>query len=204
MTAASRLDREAIEQAIKGDAAARSDLLEQYRDGLRKMVKTRLDRRIAPRVDASDVVQETMTVAANRLDEYAQGCPLSFFGWLRQIAAERVIDTHRRHLGAQSRSVFRETRLAEVCDDSAMELDQKLVADDTSPSNHLLREERRERVMGALAELSARDREVLVMRHLERLRSSEIAEALGITEGAVESRLLRALMRFRGLLEADQ
>jgi RNA polymerase sigma-70 factor (ECF subfamily) len=58
--------------------------------------------------------------------------------------------------------------------------------------------------MGALAELSARDREVLVMRHLERLRSSEIAEALGITEGAVESRLLRALMRFRGLLEADQ
>jgi RNA polymerase sigma-70 factor (ECF subfamily) len=203
MTVAPRFNREQIEHAIHGGESARSDLLERYRDDLRRMIRTRLDRRLASRVDASDVVQETLTVAADRLDEYARGCPLSFFGWLRQIAAERVIDTHRRHLGAQSRSVVRESRLPDLCDDSVMELDRKLVADDTSPSNHMLREERRQRVTAALAELSERDREVLVMRHLEHLRSSEISEALGISEGAVESRLLRALMRLRGLLEAD-
>jgi DNA-directed RNA polymerase specialized sigma24 family protein len=41
------------------------------------------------------------------------------------------------------------------------------------------------------------------MRYLEHLDGAEIAEALGITEGAVKVRLMRALQRMRGLLRAD-
>ena len=87
-------------------------------------------------------------------------------------------------------------------DDSALALAGKLIANDTSPSNRLLRQEQHDQLMAALAALSPRDREVLVMRHLEQLTTAEIADALGITEGAVESRLLRALIRLRGRMEA--
>lgn len=192
-----------IERAAGGDDAARHELLDRYRAHLRRMVATRLDRRMTPRVDPSDVVQETLIDAARRLDGYLADRPLPFFGWLRQLAGERIVDAHRRHLLAQRRSVARESHPAELSEDSALELGRWLVADDTSPSNRLHQRERLERVMGALAALSPRDREVLVMRHLEQLPAAEIAEALGITAGAVEVRLFRALVRLRGRLEGD-
>ena len=57
-------------------------------------------------------------------------------------------------------------------------------------------------MMAALTALSPRDREVLVMRHLEQLAPAEIADALGSPKGP-SSRLLRALIRLRSRLEAD-
>lgn len=191
-----------IERAESGDDGARHELLELYRDYLRRMVAARLDRRLAPRVDPSDVVQEALADAARRMDEFLRDRPLPFSGWLRQIAVERLIDTHRRHVLSQRRSITRESRDLGLPDDSALALSRRLVADDTSPSNHLMRQERHARLMAALADLSPRDREVLVMRHLEQLGTAEIADALAISEGAVESRLLRALIRLRGRMEA--
>jgi RNA polymerase sigma-70 factor (ECF subfamily) len=192
-----------IERAGRGDESARLDLLERHRPQLRRMVAVRLDRRLAPRVDPSDIVQETLADAAARLDEYLRDRPLPFHGWLRQLAGEHVIQTHRRHVGAQRRSVIRESRTPEVSDNSAAELAGLLMADDTSPSDRLERQEQIEKVMAALEVLSAKDREVLVMRHLEQLPTAEIADALGLNEAAVRSRLVRALTRLRAYLEAD-
>src|SRR5271155_3510762 len=100
-----------IDRATRGDAIARRDLLEHYRDYLRRMVAARLDRRLAPRIDASDVVQETLADAAQRLDEYLSDPPLPFFGWLRVLAGEHVREAHRKHLFAKGRSVARESPL---------------------------------------------------------------------------------------------
>jgi RNA polymerase sigma-70 factor (ECF subfamily) len=73
----------------------------------------------------------------------------------------------------------------------------------SSPSQQLLREELRQRVQAALALLAARDREVLLLRHVEQLSTHDTAAVLGITEGAVKSRHLRALERLRVLLGKD-
>jgi RNA polymerase sigma-70 factor (ECF subfamily) len=186
-----------FDRAQRGDQAARQQLLEHYRDYLRRMVAVRLDRRLAARVDPSDVVQETLVEAAGRLDEYLRERPIPFYAWLRQLAAERVIDAHRRHVGAQRRSVTLEQHGTELPDASADRLVQRLFANDTSPSNQLMRAERHERLKAALATLPSRDREVLVMRHLEQLTIAEIAAMLEIGEPAVKSRLLRALIRMR-------
>jgi RNA polymerase sigma-70 factor (ECF subfamily) len=77
------------------------------------------------------------------------------------------------------------------------------LAPGSSPSERLLREELRGRVQAALGQLSPRDREVLVLRHLEQLSTKEIAAVLGITPGAVKTRHLRALERLRSLLGDD-
>ena len=61
------------------------------------------------------------------------------------------------------------TETRDLPDASADKLVRRLFAADTSPSNHLMRQERHERLKGALATLPQRDREVLVMRHLEQL-----------------------------------
>jgi RNA polymerase sigma-70 factor, ECF subfamily len=192
-----------IDHAGRGDEAARHQLLEQYRDDLRRMVAARLDRRLAPRVDASDVVQEVLVEADRRLDGYLREQPIPFFAWLRQIAGDRIVDAHRLHVAAKKRSVTREDAGLELPDESSFALARCLFADDTSPSNRLIRQESQEEIRKAIDALPHKDREVLVMRHLEQLSTAEIAAALGITEGAVKVRLLRALVRLRGQLRAD-
>jgi RNA polymerase sigma-70 factor (ECF subfamily) len=203
MTETTRVTQDLIDRVGQGDESARHDLLERYRDYLRRMVAARLDRRLAPRVDPSDVVQEALADASRRMDEYLRDRPIPFVAWLRQLAGDRVIDTHRRHVQSQRRSVTRESRPSEIPDESSISLAGMLLANDTSPSNRMMKEERREQMMAAMAALSPRDREVLVMRHLEQLSTNEIAEALGISVGAVESRLLRALFRLRSRLEVS-
>src|SRR5947199_4295375 len=110
-----------VERAAHGDAAARQQLLTRHRPRLRRMVAVRLDRRLAARVDPSDLVQETLAEAAEDLSDYLRRRPIPFYPWLRQIACQRLIDVHRRHLHAGKRSVTREEPPA-LTDQSALEL----------------------------------------------------------------------------------
>jgi RNA polymerase sigma-70 factor (ECF subfamily) len=168
------------------------------------MVRVRMDRRLMARVDPSDVVQETLTDAAQGLDDYLQRRPLPFYSWLRQFAWDRLVAMHRRHIGAVKRSIAREQRGAvPLPDESVVELAQRIVASNTSPSRRAIRHELRDRVHVALEELGPRDREILVMRHLEQMETAEIAAVLGITEGAVRVRHVRALERLRASLDVN-
>ena len=204
---ATREDKETeelVDRARGGDREARQQLLVRHRKRLRQMVALRMDRRLTARVDPSDVVQEALADAAQELSDYLRTRPPPFYPWLRQLAWERLIELHRRHLHAQRRSVRREDpEFLALPDESAVQLAQRLLAPGSSPSERLLREELRDRVQAALAQLSPRDREVLVLRHLEQLSTNETAAALGITQGAVKTRHLRALERLRSLLGDD-
>ena len=82
-------------------------------------------------------------------------------------------------------------------DQSARALAERLLAKGTSPSRGLMRQELRDRVQAALDRLDPRDREVLVLRYLEQLSTTESASALGISVGAVKMRHLRALQKLR-------
>jgi RNA polymerase sigma-70 factor (ECF subfamily) len=192
---------ELIQRAGNGDPDAREELLGRHRARLRQMVAVRMDRRLAARVDPSDVVQEALTDACLKLPDYLDRRPLPFYPWLRQLAWERLVELHRRHVRAQKRSVTREDPCSlALPDESALELAGRLVAPGSSPSKRLLREELLFRVQHTLAQMNARDREVLVMRHLEQMSIAEIAAVQGVTEGAVKLRHLRALQRLRDLL----
>jgi RNA polymerase sigma-70 factor (ECF subfamily) len=193
-----------VERARGGDREARQQLLVRHRKRLRQMVALRMDRRLAARVDPSDVVQEALADAAQELSDYLRHRPLPFYPWLRRLAWDRLIELHRRHLYAQKRSVRREDpEFLALPDESAVQLAQRLLAPGSSPSERLLRDELRGRVQAALAQLAPRDREVLVLRHLEQLSTSDTAAVLSITPGAVKTRQLRALERLRGLLGED-
>jgi RNA polymerase sigma-70 factor (ECF subfamily) len=205
MAAAAHPDTdELLDRAGRGDVPARHQLLVRHRARLTKMVAIRLDRRLAARVDPSDVVQETLAEADRRLDDYLRDRPLPFYPWLRRLAGERLIDLHRRHVRARHRSVEREEPWAlPLPDASAIALVDRLAASGTSPSRHLLRQELRQRVRAALDQLAPHDREILVLRHLEQLSVAEAAAALGITERAAKARHMRALTRLRALFEDE-
>jgi RNA polymerase sigma-70 factor (ECF subfamily) len=189
-----------LDRAGHGDPVAQQELLVRHRGRLRQLIAVRMDRRLAARIDPSDVVQDTLTEAVQRLADYLRRRPLPFYPWLRQLALDRLAELHRGHLRAQKRSVTREEAWDPgLSDASVLELAGRLLARGSSPSARLVRREMRDRVRAALEQLPAADREVLVLRHVEQLSAREIAAVLGVSEGVVYTRHVRALERLRGL-----
>jgi RNA polymerase sigma-70 factor (ECF subfamily) len=192
-----------LARAAQGDQAALGQVLERHRPRLRHMIALRLDRRLQARLDPSDVLQETLAEAARRLADYARLRPLPFYPWLRQIAWERLVQLHRRHVRAGKRSVRREQADLPLSDESALALADRLVSRGSSPSDRLRHSEQRRRVQAILGQLAASDREILVLRYLEHLSTPELAAVLGLTPAGVKTRQLRALQRLRDLLGED-
>jgi RNA polymerase sigma-70 factor (ECF subfamily) len=188
-------------RAARGDAAARDRLLHRHRGRLRRMVSLRLDRRLAARVDPSDVVQEALAHAAARLDAYLRDRPVPFYPWLRRLAWDQLVRLHHRHVAAGRRSVTREEP-PPLSDESALVLADRLLAAGANPAEAAVRRELRARVRDALASLGAADREVLALRFLERLRLAEAAAVLGVSVGVVKVRQFRAMERLRERLGA--
>jgi len=187
-----------LSRAAQGDASAQAELLEKYRDRLRRMIAMRLDRRIASRVDASDVVQEALNNAHGRLPKYFENPQTSFYLWLRGIAWDRLVEIHRTHIGAQKRSVLKERSWSpNVTDESVSELAHSIAVSSINPGRRAMLAEMQARAQAALLELKPHDREILVLRYLEHLGVQEIAVVLGISQDAVAARHLRALKRLR-------
>ena len=188
-----------------GDAEAVNRLMDRHREAVRRVVQLRLDHAVARRVDASDVVQDVMLEASQRLTDYLRNPGMPFHLWLRQLALDRIIDMHRRHRGAQRRSVDREQNFSGVGNDeqSAADLAALLRDAELTPAAAALRKELQSRFVAALQQMDEGDREIIVMRHFEHLGNSEAAEALGLSAPAAGMRYLRAIRRLRELLGGD-
>ena len=188
--------------ARDGNEVAVNQLMNRHRDALRQMVKMRLDRAIAQRLDASDIVQDVLLEANNRLSDYINNPVMPFHLWLRQLAKDRMIDMHRRHRGAQRRSVDREQPLASPAfgDRSSLDLAAQLKDLELTPAAANIRRELEERFLAALEHLNDEDRDIILMRHYEHLGNSEVAQALKISPPAAGMRYLRALRKLRTVL----
>ena len=131
-----------LDRAGLGDDSAVRKLFDAHRARLRDVVALRLNDELQPRVDASDVVQETLVAAHAQLPDFAARRPVPFFVWLRQIAMDKLIELYRFHVLAQKRSVRRETPLdSALSGASARRLVESVVAPHESPLSRLVRAE---------------------------------------------------------------
>lgn len=189
----------------RGDADAVNALMDRHRLAIRRLVQMRLDHAVAGRVDASDVVQDVLFEASRRMEDYISNPAMPFHLWLRQLAKDRIIDMHRRHRGAQRRSVDREQRLSNLGDDekSTADLASFLKDAELTPAAATVRKEMEQRFLEAVNELDEADREMIMMRHFEHLGNTEVAEALGLSAPAAGMRYLRAIRKLRQALGTD-
>ncbi len=187
-----------LERIRAGDRPAFEQLFARHRPYLRHVVELRLDPRLRPRLDPSDVVQDTQLAAFQRLDDYLRRQPMPFRLWLRQTARERLIMLRRHHLTAARRAAGREGALPER---SSLLLAQQLLAREASPSQQWDRREAARLVRDAVAGLADIDREILLMRNFEGLSNREVACVLGLEPGTASRRYGRALLRLREVLK---
>jgi RNA polymerase sigma-70 factor (ECF subfamily) len=186
-----------LRQLRAGDEGAFDNLFAQHRPALRRFVALRLDPRLRPRVDPSDVVQETQLEAFRRLPDYLERRPMPFRLWLHKTAYERLLKVQRHHAGTARRSVVREVTLP---DRSSMLLAQQLLAAGPSPSEQVAQRELVRRIRQAVGQLPDIDREILFMRFFEGQSYHEASCVLGIDAATARKRYGRALLRLRQLL----
>ncbi len=194
---------ELVNLAAAGSAWAVECLFHRHRARLRRVIAVRLDDRVLQRVDPSDVIQDTLTMAYRLLPDYLKNRPLKFYPWLREIAAHRLTDLHRRHVVASKRSVSRECKVLALpaSEGSLPGLASHALAASNAPAAMAAKREILEKVSEALNRMESADREVLVLRHVEQLSVADTAAVLGVAEGTVKSRHFRALQRLRSLLK---
>jgi RNA polymerase sigma-70 factor, ECF subfamily len=195
-----------LDDARHGKSGAVDELLVRFREPLRKVIDLRLDPVLARRVDASDIVQDVLIEANQRLTEYLKKPDMPFHLWLRHLAQDRIIDTHRRHRLAQRRSVDKEQPIARPAwaEESSASLVAHLIDHERTPATEAIQAELARRLTAAVHELGDDDREVILLRHHEQLSNQEVAHLLGLTEAAASMRYLRALRRLRTVLVPDQ
>jgi RNA polymerase sigma-70 factor, ECF subfamily len=130
---------------------------------------------------------------------------MPFFHWLRRLALQRLGWWRRFHLESGKRSVARDGNLVTAfVEESAGPAVNRLEGSGASPSGALIRDEECEQVRAVLDQLECLDRKLLELRYVEQFSLAEIGDRLGIGLSAVKMRHLRALKRFRGLVEGPR
>ena len=197
------LDDERMRRLRAGDSQAFAEFLESRRGQLLAYIEHNLGAALRTKVEPQDVFQETAVSALSALPhaDLSQRDP---FGWLCQMAEQRIIDMHRKFFGAQKRAAGREAQLdAPLGALGERRLIDLLVASLTSPSMAVARDERQVRLLEAVAALPEESRTALRLRYVENLPSKEIAQRLGKSDGAVRVLLTRTLNRLQQLLGPD-
>src|SRR5262249_56814589 len=103
--------------------------------------------------------------------------PLPFYLWLRCITGRKIIDAHRRHLGAKQRDAAQEVSLHRGALPAAdsISLAAQLLGRLTGPASAAIRAETRLRVQEVLNGMDPLDREVLALRHFEQMTNAQAA-----------------------------
>jgi RNA polymerase sigma-70 factor (ECF subfamily) len=174
--------------------------LDRFRMYLRLLAEAHLDRRFHAKLEASDVVQQTLLEAYEKRQQFAGHSEGELAGWLRQMLVHNVADAIRR-LGRVRRDITRERSLEGAIANSFSRAEQWLAAAQTSPSQHAVRNEELLQLADAVAQLPDAQREAVVLHHLQGWTLAELANHLERSESAVAGLLHRGLKRLRELVE---
>src|SRR5262249_46543633 len=115
--------------------------LERYRDYLRLLAQIQFDARLQGKIDASDLVQETLLKAHQARDQFEGQDGAELAAWLRKILANTLIDAVRRFT-SERRDVALEQSVEASIHESSARLEAWLAADQSSPNEQLERQER--------------------------------------------------------------
>jgi RNA polymerase sigma-70 factor (ECF subfamily) len=174
--------------------------LERFRDYLRLLARLQVDARLQAKLDASDIVQQTLLQAHEHRDQFQGQSEAELAGWLRTILAN-VLGGAIRRFGAEARDLGRERALQDSLAQSSARIECWLAADQSSPSERVMRVEELVRLAGALAQLPADQREVIELHHLKGWPIAEVAESMSRTKPAVMGLLFRGQKKLRELMQ---
>ncbi len=173
--------------------------LERFRTYLRFLADIKLDRRLRSRIDASDIVQDTMLRAYANWDTFRGDNSNQRVAWLRQILMRNILHAIRDARCAK-RDVAREQRLDRILDESSRQIEQWLAADEQSPSEAVQQAEEMMRVAEAVYNLPEAERLAVIGYYWQHGSLADLSAEFGRSVPAVAGLVHRGLRRLRGQL----
>jgi RNA polymerase sigma-70 factor (ECF subfamily) len=171
-----------VAQARAGDDGARQALYRHYVDRVFRTVRAML----RSDADAEDVTQDAMLTVLTSLNKYRPRADTRFAAWVTTIA----LNTARRRFRRRRPELTATGELPDIPDDGG------------DPADDLDRAQRRRALLIALAELPARDREIVSLRYGADVNANEIAVMVGIEPANVRKILERTRTRLGARIEA--
>jgi RNA polymerase sigma-70 factor, ECF subfamily len=198
-----------LDRARKGDTAARDRLFAMCRNYLGIVARAHVESWLQAKVDASDLVQQTMLEAHRDFTRFHGATEGEWLAWLRQIVSHNAADFIRQYYKTAKRQAGREVRLGGNADNSSVLGLSGIAGDDETPSQQLVRKERELQMADALAQLSDDHREVIILRNLQRLPFDEVAKRMNRSRPAAQMLWMRAIHKLQeampgGLSDGDR
>ena len=176
-------------EAKGGNGEAFGKLVGPLQTRLVPVVYLLLGKRLRQQVDVEDVIQETLLRAHRALARFEFKGDDALFRWLVALAEHVVGDLARRHGAVRRGGLEHEVPL----DPSDIQ------SPGVSPSRVMRREERLDRLEDALEKLAPDHREAILLSHVQRLSTNDVAERMGRSRPATAMLILRALRELKSL-----
>jgi RNA polymerase sigma-70 factor, ECF subfamily len=192
-----------LAEARQGDAAARERLFELCRGYLGVIARAQVETWLRRKVDASDLVQQTLLEAHCGFGRFAGESEAELRAWLRKILAHNAADFVRRYRGTAKRQARREVPLGDPAQSDVRGAAEP-AAPGATPSQEFLQLDAELRVVAALAELPADYQEVISLRNLQRLPFLEVAQRMRRSRPAVQMLWLRAIRKLQEAMGEDE
>lgn len=174
-------DLDLVGLAKKGDQAAFGKLMARYRDSVFFMIL----KMVHNRDDAEDLTLEAFGKAFNNIVNYS--ADFAFSTWLFKIATNNCIDFIRKKK-LQTTSIDQTIET----DDGETNTTISVKDQELDPEQAMVKEQRAEKIRGAVKKLPPKYRELIELRYINELAYEEIAAKLDVPLGTVKAQLFRA------------
>lgn len=174
--------------------------LEDYRPYLHVLARRGVDVRMRAKFDASDVVQDALLRAHERLHQFRGKSEAELKSWLRSILATSLTNSILAFT-TQKRDAGLERALQDGLSTTSFRLEQWLAGDLPSPSDMLIRNERMLRLTAALSRLPDDQRTALELRYLQEYSVDEIGREMQRSTASVAGLLRRGIAAMRAFLQ---
>lgn len=180
-----------LQRLLAGDRAAGEELVRAHYEPLRRAVRPYFGRELRRVLEEEELLQRAFLRALGSLERFEWRGKGAFLAWMKGIALNQVRAELARR-GGHERAPG---------DEEAEPLVERLPGREGTPSQALALREEEQRIEDALLSLSEEERELVTNRKLLGQDYASLAEDLGISEGAVRTKLSRALNRMTVYLE---
>jgi RNA polymerase sigma-70 factor (ECF subfamily) len=176
------------------------ETLDQFRSYLYLLARAHLGPRIGNKIDASDLVQQTLMDAHAKKNQFRGETDAERAAWLRKILTCNLADA-LRHQHRAKRDISRQRSLEAEIDGSFCHAESWLAASQPSPSQYVTKKEELLRLADALTKLPEAQRDAVIFRHLQGMSLAEVASQLDRSEAAVAGLVYRGLNKLHDLLD---
>jgi RNA polymerase sigma-70 factor, ECF subfamily len=183
------------------DAADAPRPLQEYADYLALLARLQIDPRLRSQLDPSDVVQQTLLIAHEKLGQFRGRTDAELAAWLRVILANTMAKASRRFYALKAE---RARSLEKSMEESSARLEAWLARDDSTPGQKAAKAEELRLLAAAMAGLPEDQRNAIELHHLQSLTVPEVARRMKRTVASVTGLLYRGGKVLRQRMEKPQ